>query len=87
MTDRLYYDDPLALDFDARVISHSSFDGRPSLLLDRTAFYPESGGQMADHGKLGGLPVIDVQIDESGQLHHLVEGALPQPETMVVLVI
>jgi alanyl-tRNA synthetase len=83
MTDRLYYDDPLALDFDARVISHSSFDGRPSLLLDRTAFYPESGGQMADHGKLGGLPVIDVQIDESGQLHHLVEGALPQPETMV----
>lgn len=76
-TDRLYLNDPWLLSFDARVVAHASFDGRPSLVLDRTAFYPEAGGQMADHGVLGGLAVIDVQVDDAGVLHHVAEGTLP----------
>ena len=74
---RLYYQDPLLLAFDARVTAHGMHGGRPSIVLDRTAFYPESGGQMADRGVLGGLTVVDVQEDEQGVVHHLVEGERP----------
>lgn len=73
----LYHDDSLLFTFYARVVAHATHAGRPSVLLDRTAFYPESGGQMADRGKLGGAGVIDVQIDDEGRIHHVIEGALP----------
>ena len=93
-TERLYHDDPFLLRFSARVIAHGSWEGRASVLLDRTAFYPEAGGQMADRGLLaavGVLPaaeqggegaedvarVVDVQVDDAGQVHHLLDGALP----------
>jgi alanyl-tRNA synthetase len=76
-TVRLYYDDPLLLAFDARVSGLGELGGRPTVILDRSAFYPESGGQMADHGTLGGLPVTDVQVDDAGVVHHLVEGTPP----------
>jgi alanyl-tRNA synthetase len=49
------------------------------LVLDRTAFYPEAGGQLADHGQLGGLEVIDVQVDALGVVHHLFDRATPLP--------
>jgi len=74
-TVRLYYDDPLLLDFTATVVAHGAFAGAPSVLLDRSAFYPESGGQMADRGRLGGLPIADVQVDDDGLVHHLLEGS------------
>jgi alanyl-tRNA synthetase len=78
-TERLYYQDPLLLAFDARVLAHGSFAGSPSVVLDRTAFYPESGGQMADRGTLGGRAIADVQVDDDGVVHHLLEpgAALP----------
>jgi alanyl-tRNA synthetase len=77
MTLRLYHDDPLLLSFDARVIAHGVSGGRGSVILDRTAFYPESGGQMADHGTLGGVAVTDVQVDDAAVVHHVLDGALP----------
>ena len=53
-------------------------NGAPSVVLDRTAFYPESGGQMADRGELAGHRVVDVQVDDDGAVHHVLEGgALP----------
>jgi len=76
-TTRLYHDDPLLLAFEARVVGHGNWQGKPSLWLDRTAFYPESGGQMADRGSLAGLPIVDVQVDDAEVVHHLVEGPLP----------
>ncbi|MET0592921.1 MAG: alanyl-tRNA editing protein, partial [Polyangiaceae bacterium] len=76
-TERLYYDDPLLLEFRARIVAQAQFQGKPSLLLDRTAFYPEAGGQMADRGVLGQLEVLDVQADDHGAVHHLVAGELP----------
>lgn len=76
MTERLHYD-PLRLSLQATVVGHARHGDRPSLLLDRTVFYPESGGQMADHGTIGEARVVDVQLDDVGCLHHLVEGALP----------
>jgi len=77
MTTRLYFDDPRLLAFEATVVGHSSHDGAPSVLLDRSAFYPESGGQMADRGTLGGASVIDVQIDDQLVVHHRIDGSLP----------
>jgi alanyl-tRNA synthetase len=71
MTERLYFEDPFLLHFSARVVAHAAWEGRPSLVLDRTAFYPEAGGQMADRGLLGGLALQDVQVDEAGVVHHV----------------
>lgn len=73
----LFHEDVLAQTFEARVVAHSEWSGQPAVLLDQTAFYPESGGQMADHGTLGGVSIRDVQIDERGEVHHVVGGARP----------
>jgi len=74
----LYHHDSLLLDFRAAVVGHATWNGSPSVVLDRTAFYPEAGGQMADRGVLAGAPVRDVQIDDAGTVHHLVDGPLPE---------
>jgi alanyl-tRNA synthetase len=53
MTERLYYHDSFLYEFDAVVldlISASNSDSRPAVILDRTAFYPTSGGQVFDTG-------------------------------------
>jgi alanyl-tRNA synthetase len=76
-TGRLYHDDSLLISFHARVAGHGNWQGAPSVLLDRSAFYPESGGQMADHGTLGGQAVVDVQVGDDDVVHHVLEGALP----------
>jgi len=64
MTSRLYYDSPL-LAFDAVAIAHDGGDAT-RVVLDRTAFYPTSGGQPHDTGLLGGARVVDVIDDEDG---------------------
>jgi alanyl-tRNA synthetase len=72
MTERLYYRDSYNTDFDATVIRRILVGGRPAVVLDRTAFYPESGGQPSDTGLLQGVPVLRVEEDASGDiLHHL----------------
>jgi alanyl-tRNA synthetase len=76
-TERLYFQDPFLLTFEARVVAHAAMRGAPTLVLDRTAFYPEAGGQMADRGALAGLGVTDVQVDDDGVVHHTLAGALP----------
>jgi alanyl-tRNA synthetase len=77
-TTLLYHRDPHLFSFSATVVGHGAWQGRPAVLLDETAFYPEAGGQMADRGVLGGSPIVDVQVDDKGVVHHMVEGALPE---------
>ncbi len=60
MTERLYYTEPYRTEFTARVMEKLIWDGQFAVVLDRTAFYPASGGQPADRGKLGGVAVRDV---------------------------
>ena len=69
----LYHADSTQLSFEATVVGHAP----GAVILDRTAFYAEGGGQLADHGTLAGLPVTDVQIDDAGVVRHLVVGELP----------
>jgi alanyl-tRNA synthetase len=88
-TDRLYLHDATTLAFDSTVVAVGTFDGRASVALGASAFYPESGGQLADTGTLtwesGELRVSDVQLDDAGVVHHLFEGdtALPPAGTPV----
>jgi len=77
MTDRLYYHDSYLTDFRARVVEVSP-DGR-RVYLDRTAFYPTSGGQPFDTGELGGFKVVEV-IDDGDRIAHLLGGALAETE-------
>ena len=80
MTDRLYYTDPYLRQFDAIVVSAEARDGRMFVRLDRSAFYPTSGGQPFDTGALGGARVVDV-FDETdspdGDVIHVVDGGAP----------
>jgi alanyl-tRNA synthetase len=81
MTDRLYYHDARLCTFTAKVLEAQD-DGR-RVYLDRTAFYPTSGGQPHDHGTLGGVPVIDV-MDEEDRVAHVLAQAVPATvESMV----
>ena len=75
MTERLYYTDAEGLEFDARVTESGSTAGRPSVVLDRTAFYPTSGGQPFDQGTLGGVQVLDV-VDEGERIVHVLSAPL-----------
>lgn len=70
MTERIYYRDMTALAFDAAAIAH---DGAPTrVVLDRSAFYPTSGGQPHDTGTLGGARVVDV-LDDDARIVHVVD--------------
>ena len=73
-TTKLYYEDAYLREFDAAVLSCREEQGRYLVVLDRTAFYPEGGGQPADHGVLGGVAVTDVQERDGVDLPHLRPG-------------
>jgi alanyl-tRNA synthetase len=83
MTDRLYYDAPYSREFDASVVRVEPRDvddpqrERHAVWLDRTAFYPTTGGQPFDTGTLGASRVVDVNDDDSGDVVHILEGASP----------
>ena len=78
-TPRLYFDDAARLDFDAVVTAHAPFGGRPAVVLDRSAFYPESGGQLGDTGRLGDAVVEDTQCDDSGVVFHVLAAGSEAP--------
>ena len=78
-TARLYYQDAYTHSFDARVVDRS--EGGKRVYLDKTYFYPASGGQPHDTGVLSGATVTDV-VDEGERIAHVlsepVEGDLVQ---------
>ncbi|HSJ75164.1 MAG TPA: hypothetical protein VK899_03115, partial [Gemmatimonadales bacterium] len=68
MTQRLYYLDSHLRNFEASVVERAE-EGR-RIYLDRTAFYPTSGGQLHDTGRLEGIEVADV-VEEGDRVAHL----------------
>jgi len=85
-TKRLYYDEPALRQFDAQVLSCKPFtatasapchaQGAWAATLDQTAFYPTSGGQPNDLGKLGDADVLDV-LDEGEEIVHVLDRPIP----------
>jgi alanyl-tRNA synthetase len=78
MTERLYYQDSYLTEFRARVVAVSPDAASPDrqrVYLDRTAFYPTSGGQPFDTGELGGSRVVEV-IDEGDRIAHVLADAI-----------
>ena len=86
MTERLYYDQTYLREFDAEVEACEQREDGVWLLLDRSAFYPTSGGQPFDTGRLrwwgGQARVTDVECDARGVWHKL-EGECPERGTAV----
>jgi len=87
-TRRLYYDDAFEKEFTARVMHcevlppdlNAGITGTVwGLILDRTAFYPTSGGQPNDLGKIGDANVVDVR-DEGDDILHLVDRKPSDPD-------
>jgi alanyl-tRNA synthetase len=80
MTERLYYNDSFLYDFDAQVVEvvpASAAESRPAVVLDRTAFYPTSGGQTFDTGLLAAdgyqARVVEVAEAENGSIRHYLD--------------
>ncbi len=71
-TEKLYYKDPYLTSFDATVISSAPTDGGFLVILDRTAFFPEEGGQSADVGYIGDARVRDV-YERDGRIYHVTD--------------
>jgi alanyl-tRNA synthetase len=79
LTDRLYYSDSYLAGFEAAITDTAGDACR--VYLDRTAFYPTSGGQPNDTGTLNGIRVLDV-VDEDERIVHVLESpAAPGPAT------
>lgn len=76
MTTRLYYTDATTREFDATVVEVLSHEGHPAAVLDRTAFYPTSGGQPFDTGILGNRTVVDVVDRDDGTVVHVLDGPI-----------
>ena len=76
MTTRLYYTDAYLTTFTARVTDVLTSRDRDAVVLDRTAFYPTSGGQPFDTGSLGGVRVDDVMDLDDGRIAHFVSAPL-----------
>jgi len=67
--EKLYQQDPFLTRFTAQVVSCAADKGGWSVVLDRTAFYPEGGGQPWDTGTLNGIPVTQVQEQDGAVVH------------------
>ncbi len=77
MTKRLYYEDSYLREFQAAVVTLRQRGKEPAVILDRTAFYPTSGGQPHDEGSMGSSRVLDVEEDSAGEILHVLDKPLP----------
>ena len=82
-TKKLYDDDAYLRTFEGKVLSCTGTPEGYAVVLDKTAFFPESGGQTSDRGILGGVRVADVRIDEETDvITHVLEGPLDEGSTV-----
>ncbi len=79
MTERLYYSDAYLRTFEAQVVDRLEVNGQPAVILNRTAFYPEGGGQPPDRGTLNHVRVVDVQAREGDdEVLHILSAPLDE---------
>ena len=70
MTEKLYDNNAYLREFEATVFSCSPFENGYKIILDKTAFFPEEGGQYSDRGYLNASTVFDVQIEGEDIVHY-----------------
>ena len=75
MTEKLYEADAYVSEFSATVLECIQADDFYKIVLDKTAFFPEGGGQAADIGVLNDVKIFDVQI-EDGVIYHYADNTL-----------
>lgn len=85
MTTLLYNENAYLTEFTARVISCTQSGNGYAVTLDRTAFFPEGGGQGCDRGTLGGIAVTDVKM-QNGCVIHTLQSPLTAGETVCGIV-
>ncbi|WP_313076419.1 alanyl-tRNA editing protein [Lacrimispora sp.] len=84
--EKLYYEKPYVTNFEAEVIDcRQGKNGQYEVLLNRTAFYPEGGGQPADTGRLGEAKVLDVQERAEGIVHIVDMQLLPESKLIGIV--
>lgn len=81
MTEKLYYDDSHRVEFTAKVVSCEPCKDKYKIVLDRTVFFPEGGGQYADTGYLNNVRVTDVH-EKEGVIFHTADALLKAGETV-----
>ena len=74
MTERLYYKDQYIKEFSANVLSCTENKGKFEVILDKTAFFPEGGGQTCDKGSFNGINVENIQIIDN-RIWHFVKNS------------
>jgi alanyl-tRNA synthetase len=84
VTERLYHKQADLLEFEARLTRVGQDGERHFAILDRTAFYPTSGGQSHDTGLLGSVLVEDVVVDSDGEIRHYTSQPVGKPDDLVV---
>ena len=72
MTEKLYYADGYLHEFDAKILRLEAFHEKKAIVLDKTAFFAEGGGQPGDTGRIGDVAVIDTLIEED-IIYHIVK--------------
>lgn len=75
MTEKLFYQDSYVREFDAEVLECEKTAQGYKVVLDRTAFFPEGGGQYGDIGWIDGIRVTDAH-EKDGIIYHTMEGPL-----------
>lgn len=85
MTEKLYYKDSHLKEFEASVISCEKGNYCYELVLDKTAFFPEGGGQLADTGKIGEARVLDVQEKDDRIIHYVNQKVEPGTNCICIL--
>ena len=81
-TEKLYYEDPFLREFPATVQTCEPAKDGWRVSMNCTAFYPEGGGQPADHGTLGGVRVTDVH-ERDGVIFHTCDGPVEPGATVI----
>jgi Ser-tRNA(Ala) deacylase AlaX len=72
MTEKLYYSDSYITEFCATIVGIESVNNKTAIILDKTAFFPEGGGQPADTGYIENIFIHDV-IEKNGKIYHFTD--------------